>query len=93
MLCGMATVRNKTHRPLKVHLGSGKVLHLGPAKEGQISDHDLDHRGVKTLVEAGEIEILGGGAQQHEAGSSPAAGQAETHGHHPDTSLHRRGDR
>ena len=89
----MATVRNKTHKPLRVHLGSGKVLHLGPNREGQISDHDLDHRGVQVLLEAGEIEILGESARQHGAGSGPAAGHEETHGHHPDTSLHRRGDR
>ena len=62
MLCGMATVLNKTNRPLRVHLGSNKVLHLGPRKEGRISDHDLDHRGVKVLVEAEELEILGDSA-------------------------------
>ncbi len=89
----MATVRNKTNRPLRVHIASDKVLHLGPRKEGKISDNDLDHRGVKVLVEAGELEILGGGTQHPEASPGTAGGHEETHGHHPDTSLHRRGDR
>lgn len=89
----MATVRNKTNKPLRVHIASGKVLHLGPRKEGQVSDHDLDHRGVTVLVEAGELEIVGGGDKQSGAKPGTDGGHEETHGHHPDTSLHRRGDR
>lgn len=93
MLWDMATVRNTTNRPLRVHLSSNKVLHLGPRKEGKISDHDLDHRGVKVLVEAKELEILDDGAGQTGSGPGRVSGQEETHGHHPGTSLHRRGDR
>ncbi len=89
----MATVRNKTNKPLRVHIASGKVLHLGPRKEGKVSDHDLDHRGVTHLVESGELEILGDGAQQPGAKPGSAEGHEEIQGHHPDTSLHRRGDR
>ncbi len=93
MLRDMATVRNKTHKPLRVHLAGDKVLHLGPLKEGRISDHDLDERGVKVLVEAGELEILDKGGRRPDAASGSVSGHEETHGHHPDTSLHRRGDR
>ncbi len=89
----MATVRNKTNKPLRVHIASGKVLHLGPRNEGRISDHDLDHRGVRVLVDAGELEIVGGGPRQPEDKPGSVTGHEETHGHHPDTSLHRRGDR
>lgn len=89
----MKTVRNTTHRPLRVHLSRGKTLHLGPLKEGQINAHDVDAAGVKRLVEAGELEILGEGAQAPEAGPAAAAAHADTHGHHPDTSVPKRGDR
>ena len=34
----MKTVRNKTPMPIRVQLGGGKTLFLGPAKSGQISD-------------------------------------------------------
>ena len=89
----MKTVRNKTHRPLRVHLSRGKTLHLGPLKEGQISVHDVDAGGVQRLLEAGELEIVGEGQQAAEAGAPAAAGHADTHGHHPATSVPKRGDR
>ncbi len=89
----MATVRNKTNRPLRVHVRSNKVLHLGPRKEGKVSDHDLDQRGVKVLVEAGELEIVDDGGRPGGVNPDGAGPHEETHGHHPDTSLRRRGDR
>ena len=89
----MKTVRNKTHRPLRVRLSRGKTLHLGPLKEGQISVHDVAAGGVKRLVEAGELEILADGAQTPAGTAAPLAGQANTTGHNPGTSVSRRGDR
>ena len=89
----MKTVRNKTHRPLRVHLSRGKTLHLGPLKEGQISAHDVEAIGVTRLVEADELEILGEGRQAAEGGASSAAPHADTQGHHPDLSVPKRGDR
>ncbi len=89
----MKTVRNKTHRPLKVRLSRGKILHLGPRKEGQISVHDLEAGGVQRLVEADELEILGGDVHGHGTSAPPATGHADTHGHHPGTSVPKRGDR
>lgn len=89
----MKTVRNKTHRPLRVNLSRGKTLHLGPLKEGQINVHDVDASGVKRLVEAGELEIVGDGAKGPETAAPPAPGHAVTHGHHPGTSVPKRGDR
>ena len=89
----MKTVRNKTHRPLRVHLSRGKTLHLGPLKEGQISAHDEEAGGVQRLVQAGELEIVGEGAHGPEAATPAAAGHADTLGHHPGTSVPKRGDR
>ena len=89
----MRRVVNATHRPLKIHLPQGKVLHLGPHKEGQIAPHAVESPGVKKLVEAGELELIAdeGGAESRttvQASASP-----DTHGHHPDTSVRNRGDR
>lgn len=89
----MKTVRNKTNRPLRVSLSRGKTLHLGPRMQGQISGHDVDAEGVKRRVEAGELEILGEGTQAPGAGGRAGRGHADTHGHHPDTSVPKRGDR
>jgi len=88
----MKTIRNKTRRPLKVHLAHGKVLHLGPGKEGQISTHDIDRVGVQHLITEGEIEVLGEG--ESAAPSAEAElGHADTHGHHPNLTVKKRGER
>ncbi len=89
----MKTVRNKSRRPLRVRLSRGKTLHLGPRKEGQISGHDVDADGVRRLVEAGELEVVGEGPQAPVAGGRTPPGHADTHGHHPETSVPKRGDR
>ena len=89
----MKSVLNKTHRPLRVHLPGGKVLHLGPGKEGQISDHDVDHAGVARLLENKELEIVGDGASPTGAHDGGGAAHEETHGHHPEAGSHQRGDR
>ena len=89
----MRTIVNKTHRPLKIHLPQGKVLHLGPHKEGQIAPHALDSAGVKKLIEAGDIELLGGDVHSDSVAREGGHAATDTHGHHPNTAVHRRGDR
>ena len=88
----MRTIRNRTTRPLRVPLHQGKTLHLGPLQEGQIATQDVDHPGVLRLVEAQEIEILGGaqGTPQEQQGPSV---HEDPVGHHPDLTVKHRGDR
>lgn len=54
----MKRIVNKTNRPLKIKLSQGRVLRLGPAKEGQIATQDAERESVKKSVEANEVEIL-----------------------------------
>lgn len=89
----MKTVRNKTHRPLRVPLPQGKVLHLGPGKTGQIAAQAVDGTGVQRLVAAGELEIVGDGGGPAKGAARGGRGHADTHGHHPDLSTPKRGDR
>jgi len=88
----MKTILNKTHRPIRVSLPQGKVLHLGPDKSGQIADNAVDHPGVARLLEAEEVEILdeGGGGDQGHSEGGPV--HDSTHGHHP-KAVHKSGDR
>lgn len=89
----MMTILNQTPRFLRIMLSRGKVLRLGPRKEGQISTQDADRDSVKKLVADGAIKIMGEG---HHAGSSSAANpaaRANVLGHHPKVSGGRRGDR
>lgn len=89
----MKSVRNKTHAPLRVPLPRGKVLHLGPSKTGQIAPQAADHPPLQKLVEADQIEIFDD-TTAHAAGSAdPSSVHASTHGHTPEMTLPRRGDR
>jgi len=90
----MKDIKNKTSHPVRVPLGGGKVLHLGPRKNGQISDHAIDLPGVKKLVEAGEIEILGDGEHHDSApGKNVEGGRGGGQGHQPKTAGLSKGDR
>ncbi len=89
----MRTIVNKTNRPLKIHLPQGKVLHLGPRKEGQVAPHALESAGVKKLVDVGDLEVLSDGMHPGSADRNSSKAAADTHGHHPNTSVRRRGDR
>ena len=54
----MKMIVNKTRRPLKIKLAQGRVLRLGPAKEGQIATHDAARESVQKMIEAGEVEVF-----------------------------------
>ena len=89
----MKTITNKTHRPLRVPLPRGKVLHLGPNATGEVSHKQLDHPPFKALVEAGEIEILGDGESIGSASASGGSPNPETRGHHARPGSQVRGNR
>lgn len=56
----MKTVRNLTHKPIKVPLPRGKSLRLGPNNDGTIRDRAAEHPALLRMVEAGTIEIFDG---------------------------------
>jgi hypothetical protein len=66
----MKEIRNTTARPLRVPLPGGKTLHLGPRNVAQVADTAVDHPGLKKLIEAGTIEVLGKGERVEGIGSS-----------------------
>ena len=88
----MKSIRNKTRRPLKVHLSQGKVLHLGPGKDGQISTQDMERRGVERLISEGAIEVVGEGGG-YGAGAEAEHVRADKQGHHPNVTVKKRGER
>jgi hypothetical protein len=89
----LRTVRNKTHKPIQIHLPGGKTLHLGPLKTGQISDQAVEQDAVRKLVRAGEIEILGETETSHEDSNGAAPVHEATHGHPPTTVVLPKGNR
>jgi len=89
----MKTIVNKTRRPLKIELSQGRVLRLGPAKEGQITTHDAERESLKRIVEAGDVEIIDDGSPGAGRGSKGPAGMAKSQGHQRQFSGSKRGDR
>ncbi len=89
----MKTVKNKTHRPLRVPLPHGKVLHLNPNQTGKVPDQ-IDHPPLQKLIDAGEIELIDDGNRGH--GTGPGGSEsvhASPHGHVPTKVVHPSGDR
>ena len=90
----MKTIHNKTHKPLRIHLHGGKVLHLAPTKSGQISDEAVGEPSVRKLVEAGEIEIVGeDNAHLESAGGAQGVSKESQRGHAPNTVAVVKGNR
>jgi len=87
----MRTIVNKTALPIRVPLPGGKVLHLGPKKNGQVADAAADHAGLRKLIDAGKIELQGEGdnsVSDGAGGSEPGHASAQGKAKSP---VHRRG--
>jgi len=89
----LKTIKNKTLKPLRISFSGGRVLHLGPAKTGQIADTALAEKSVRKLIDGGQIEVVGGETQGHNVGDAGGGGHEAKRGHPQSTSVTRRGDR
>jgi hypothetical protein len=89
----MASVTNKTRKPLSVPLPGGKTLHLGPGRTGQIAPKAAEHPPVKMLVESGEIEITDDGRQTTGGFGGAKMGPSSGQAHGPGGVSRRSGDR
>lgn len=76
----MKMIRNRTRKPVRIPLPGGRMLHLGPAREGQISDHALTRPALRTLLDDGTIEIVGESAHGPEQGQPGDDSHEATHG-------------
>ena len=80
----MKEIRSTSALPLKVPLPGGKILHLGPRNVAQVADSAVEHPGLKKLIDAGTIEVLGKGERVDGIGSSESASsQGQGHGKSP----------
>ena len=75
----MATITNKTQKPLSISLPGGKKLRLGPLKSGEISPKAIDHPPVQKLIKTGEVEVV-------EPAHKPRRGSGGTKGSLPSSS-------
>ncbi len=89
----MATITNKTRKPLSIPLPGGKKLRLGPLKSGEISPKAVDHPPLKKLIEAGEVEIFGPEQKSRRAGDSGKGSPPSSGGQGHGGGIRRTGDR
>jgi hypothetical protein len=90
----MKTIINKTNRPLKVLLGRGRVLRLGPRKEGRIATNDAERDSLTQLVTKGDIEIYDHSANSESMDGGKLTGREGGQGlNHARFSGGKRGDR
>ena len=89
----MKTIVNKTRKPMRIGLPGGKTLHLGPARTGQISDEASQAPGIRRLVEAGEIEIVGEESRPQSGADTRGVLAEAPKGHHPKTIVLPKGNR
>ncbi len=89
----MITLLNQTSRFLRITLSRGKVLRLGPRKEGQISSNDAELDSITRLVADGAIKVMGAGPQAGSAAAANPALRTNVQGHQSRLSGGRRGDR
>jgi hypothetical protein len=79
----MKTIRNKTHKPLRVPLPGGKTLFLGPSGTGQVSDKAVERDALKRLVKDDSIEILEGSGPTQSGTAAAPRKHGSTQGHRP----------
>jgi len=89
----LKTLRNRTQKPIRVPLPGGKVLHLGPAKTGQVADDAVDRPALRKLLDAGDVEIVGGSGQAAAGSSESSPVPGSTHGHKQTTVVKPSGNR
>lgn len=77
----MKAIQNKTPEPLRVPLGGGKVLHLGPGQTGQIADDAVLNRGVSKLIASGAIVVVGEEGRAGEFSENQGGPREFAHGH------------
>jgi len=77
----MKAIHNKTQEPLRVSLGGGRVLHLGPGQTGQIGDDPQQSRGVRRLIDSGAIAVEGEEGRPGEFAEGQGLPREFAHGH------------
>ncbi len=89
----MKTIVNKTLRPLKIPLSRGRVLRLGPRKEGQIGTQDADRESVKSLVASGDVKVIDDVFHADGSRPGPQGTRRLSQGRRATFSIAKRGDR
>lgn len=89
----MKVVRNTTHAPLRVPLGRGRVLHLGPGQSGNVADDALQTPAIARMIKARKLEQVGTEEASVELVAAGAAPREFAQGHGHPTRISPKGNR
>lgn len=89
----MKEIRNTTRAPLRVPLGGGRVLHLGPGQTGNVADDAPKLPAVARMIKKGTLEVLGAEGTSIESGEGGEAPREFAHGHGHPTRIFPKGNR
>jgi hypothetical protein len=89
----MKLVRNTTSLPLRVPLGRGKFLHLGPGQTGQVADDAPKGTGMARLIKSKKLKVSGAEDDDLELAGAAAAPREFSHGHVQPTRVFPKGNR
>lgn len=89
----MKQVRNTTALPLRVPLGRGKFLHLGPGQIGQVADDAPKVAGMARLIKARKVKVLAAEEDELELVGAGADARGLSQGHAQPTRIAPRGNR
>lgn len=89
----MKVIRNATHAPLRVPLGRGRILHLGPGQSGNVADDAPKAPAIARMIKERKLELVGGEEGSEEAAASAGAPREFAQGHGHPTRIFPKGNR
>jgi hypothetical protein len=89
----MKSIVNRSKGSVRIQLPGNKVLYLGPAKSGQISDEAASRPAFLKLVKSGAVEVVGEGERHGQSARDEGQVHEGTHGHAPRKVVLPKGDR
>lgn len=89
----MKQIRNMTSAPLRVPLGAGRVLHLGPGQSGSVADDAPQAPAIARMINARKLELVGADGASVEAVAAEGTIRESAHGHGHPTHVFPKGNR
>lgn len=89
----MKSIRNKTLAPLRVPLGGGRSLHLGPGQTGHVADDALHAPALLRLIESGAVAVEGEDGRTSANAETGGLPREFAHGHVHPTKIFPSGNR
>jgi hypothetical protein len=89
----MKAIKNTTHDPLRVPLGAGRVLHLGPGQTGNVADEAPKTPAIARMIKARKLKLVGADDASVETVEVDGTPRESAHGHSQPSHVFPRGNR